>query len=155
MLWLLCAAAGDAFFIFPWAVGSNGETFEEVGRSTCTVRLGRCECSWKHAIGKQPSVKVINFMLKDACRPTFEGPGFLPAIRLKSFNLNRPVAANIRLKTGNAETPLCLDHHLRGSRVPNRIDDCLKRERISIPSLLLFGRKMAHPILSVLNDEKA
>ena len=126
-----------------------------MGRSTCTVRLGRSERSWKHAIGKQPSVKVIDFMLKDACRPSFDGPSFPLAIRLKSFNLDRPVAANIRLKTGNAETPLCLDHHLRGSRVPDRIDDCLKRERISIPSLLLFGSQMAHPILSVLNDEKA
>src|SRR5882672_10325593 len=94
-------------------------------------------------------------MLKDACRPSFEGPGFPLAIRLKSFNLDRPVTANIRLKTGNAETPLCFDHHLRGSRVPDRIDDCLKREGISIPSLLLFGSQMAHPILSVLNDEKA
>ena len=44
---------------------------------------------------------------------------------------------------------------LRGSRVPDRIDDCLKRERISIPSLLLFGSQMAHPILSVFNNEKA
>jgi hypothetical protein len=105
------------------------------------VRLGRSERSWKHAIGKQPSVKVIDFMLKDARRPSFDGPSFPLAIRLKSFNLDRPVAANIRLKTGNAETPLCLDHHLR--------------ERISIPSLLLFGRQKAHPILSVLNDEKA
>src|SRR6267142_913385 len=94
-------------------------------------------------------------MLKDACRPSFEGPGFPLAIRLKSFNLDRPVTANIRLKTGNAETPLCFDHHLRGSRVPDRIDDCLKQEGISIPSLLLFGSQMAHPILSVLNDEKA
>src|ERR1700730_480109 len=155
MLWLLCAAAGDAFFIFPWAVGSNGETFEEVGRSTCTVRLGRCECSWKHAIGKQPSVKVIDFMLKDACRPSFDGPGFPLAIRLKSLNFDRPVTANIRLKTGNAETPLCFDHHIRGSRVPDWIDDCLEREGISIPSPLLFGSQMAHLLLSVFNNEKA
>ena len=64
--------------------------------------------------------------------------------------LTHPAIRNI-----NAETPLCLDHHLQGSRVPDRIDDCLKRERISIPSRLLFGSQMAHPILSVLNDEKA
>jgi hypothetical protein len=44
-------------------------------------------------------------MLKDACRPSFEGTGFPLAIRLRSFNLDRPVTANIRLKTGNAETP--------------------------------------------------
>jgi hypothetical protein len=67
------------------------------------MRLGRSERFWKHAIGKKPSVKVIEFMLKDACRPSFEGPGFPLAIRLKSFDLDRPVAANNRLKTGNAD----------------------------------------------------
>jgi hypothetical protein len=94
-------------------------------------------------------------MLKDACRPSFEGPGFPLAIRLKSFNLDRPVTANTRLKTGNAETPLCFHHHLWGSRLPDRIDDCLEREGITIASLWLFGGQMAHPLLIVFNNEKA
>jgi hypothetical protein len=36
--------------------------------------LGRCECSWTHAIGKQPSVKVIVFLLKDVRRPFGSNP---------------------------------------------------------------------------------
>jgi hypothetical protein len=91
----------------------NGEAFEQIGRSTRTPRLGGRECSRQHAIGKQPSVKVIDFMLKDASRLSFDGPGFPLAIRLKSFNRDRPVTANIRLETGNAETPVCFDNHIQ------------------------------------------
>jgi hypothetical protein len=36
--------------------------------------LGRCECSWKHAIGKQPSVKVIVVLLKNVRRPSGSDP---------------------------------------------------------------------------------
>jgi hypothetical protein len=36
--------------------------------------LGRCECSWKHTIGKQPSVKVIVFLLKNVRRPFSSNP---------------------------------------------------------------------------------
>ena len=35
------------------------------------MRLGRYECPWKHAIGEQPSVKVIDFMLKGARQQVF------------------------------------------------------------------------------------
>src|ERR1700730_4489305 len=66
--------------LFPWAVRSKWRGVG-VGRSNHLFRAARRrERSWNHAIGKQPSVKVIDFILKDACRPSFDGPSFPPAI---------------------------------------------------------------------------
>src|ERR1700737_2355740 len=66
--------------LFPWAVRSKWRGVG-VGRSNHLFRAARRrERSWNHGISKQPSVKVIDFILKDACRPSFDGPSFRPAI---------------------------------------------------------------------------
>jgi hypothetical protein len=61
---------------------------------------------------------------------------------------------HLAIRNINAETPFCLDHHLRGNRVPDRIDDSSNANGYRFRAFAV-GSQMAHPILGVFNYEKA